>query len=81
MLDCVLQFKGEAKRVNIKIIKYYSYILAHNGSDFDNYVVLNNLTQWRTVVNIINKESSIASLKKFRMSCRLKQKNSPLRSF
>ena len=46
MLDHVLQFKGESKKVNFKIVKKKLYILAHSGSGFDNYVVLNNLPEW-----------------------------------
>ena len=53
MLDYVLQFKGESKRVNNNIFEYNSYLLAHKGSGFDSYVVLNNLPQWRTVVSLI----------------------------
>ena len=52
-LDYVLQLKGEPKRVNNKIVKYNLYLLAHKGSGFDSYVVLNNLPQWRTVVSLI----------------------------
>ena len=55
MLGYVLQFKGQPKRVNIKIVKYNLYILAHNGSGFDTYVVLNIQPQWRTVVSLIKK--------------------------
>ena len=39
MLDHVLQFKGEPKRVNNKIVKNNLYILVHKGSGFDSYVV------------------------------------------
>ena len=31
MLDYVLQFKGEAKRINNKIVKYNLYLIAHKG--------------------------------------------------
>ena len=65
MLDYVLQFKGEAKRSNNNIVKYNLYLLAHKGSEFDSYVVLNNLPQWRTVVSLINNGSGIVSLKIF----------------
>ena len=37
------------------------YIVAHNGSGFDSYVVLNNLPQWRTVVSLIQNGSGIVS--------------------
>ena len=56
MLDYVLQFKGEPKRIINKIVKYNLYLIAHKGSGFDSYVVLNNLPQWRTVK--LNKNGS-----------------------
>ena len=65
MLDYVLQYKGEQKRINNKIVKYNLYLIAHKGSAFDSYVVLNNLPQWRTVVSLIKNGSGIVSLKIF----------------
>ena len=65
MLDYVLQFKGEAKRINNKVVKYNLFLIAHKGSGFDSYVVLNNLPQWRTVVSLIKNGSSIVSLEIF----------------
>ena len=64
MLDYVLQFKREPKRINNKIVKYNLYLLAHKGSGFDSYVVLNNLPRWRTV-SLIKNGSGIVSLKLF----------------
>ena len=61
MLDYVLQFKGEPKRINIKIVKYNLYLIAHKGSGFDSFVVLNNLPQWKTV-NLIKNGSGIVTL-------------------
>ena len=65
MLDHVLEFKGEAKRVNIRIVKYTLYFIAHNGSGFDRYAVMNNLPQCRAVVSLIKNGSGIVSLKIF----------------
>ena len=65
MLDYVLQFKGKLKRINNKIAKYNVYLIAHKGSGFDSYVVLNNLSQWRTVVILIKNGSGIVNLKIF----------------
>ena len=65
MLDYVLQFKVEPKRINNKIVKYNLYLIAHKGSGFDCYVVLNNLPQWRTVVSLIKNGLGIVSLKIF----------------
>ena len=59
MLDHVSQFKGEAKKVINKIVKYNFYILALGGSGFDGNVVLNNLPQWRTVASLIKNGSGI----------------------
>ena len=64
MLDYVLQYKGEPKRINSKIVKYNLYLIAHRGSGFDSYVVLNNLPQWRTV-KLVKNGSGIVSLKLF----------------
>ena len=40
-------------------------MIAHNGSGFDSYVVLNNLPQWRSVVELIKNGAGIVSLKIF----------------
>ena len=64
MLDYVLQYKGEPKRIVNKIVKYNLYLIAHKGSGFDSYVVLNILPQWRTV-RLIKNGSGIVSLKIF----------------
>ena len=65
MLDYVLQFKGKSKRVNNEVGKHKLYLIAHNSSGFDSYLVLNNLPQWRTVVSLIKNGSGIVSLKRF----------------
>ena len=41
LLDCVLSYKGEPKKVYNKIVEHNSYLIAHKGSGFDTYVVLN----------------------------------------
>ena len=53
MLHHILEFKGEAKKVNNKLVKYNLYLLAHKESGFDSYVVLNKITQRRTIVSLI----------------------------
>ena len=62
MLDHSLSFEGEAKRVRNKIAECNLYNIAQNGSSFDSYVVLNNLPQWRSVVNLIKNGAGIVSL-------------------
>ena len=64
MLDHVLQFKGEAKKVNYKTFKYNLYVLAL-ASCFASFVVLNNSPQGRTVVSLIKNGSDVVSFKMF----------------
>ena len=63
MLDHVLLFKGEPKKIKNKFVEYNLYLIAHNGSRFDIYVVFNNLPQWRSVVKLIKNGAGIISLK------------------
>ena len=65
MLDHVLSFEGEAKEVKTKIVEFNLFMIAHNRSGFDSYVVLNNLLQWRGVVKIIKNGAGIISFKTF----------------
>ena len=65
MLDHVLSFKGEPKKVKNKYVEYNLYLIAHNGSRFDSYLVLNNFPQWQSVVKPIKKGAGIISPKIF----------------
>ena len=65
ILDHVLAFKGEPKKVKNKIVEYNLYLRALNGSGFDSYVVINNLPQWRSVVKLIKNGAGIVSIKIF----------------
>ena len=65
MLDRVLSFKGEPKKIKNKILEHKLFLIAYNVSGFDSYVVLNNLPQWRTVVKLIENGAGIISLKIF----------------
>ena len=65
MLDHVLSFKREVKKINDKNVEYNKNLKAHNGSGFDSYVVLNNLPQWRNVVSLIKNGAGIVSSKIF----------------
>ena len=65
MLDHVLSFKGEPKNVKNQIVEYNLCLIAHNGSSFDSYVILNNLPHWRSVVKLIKNGAGIVSLKIF----------------
>ena len=63
MLDHVLSFEGEAKEVKSNIVEFNLFMIAHNRSGFDSYVVLNNLPHWRGVVKIIKNGAGINSIK------------------
>ena len=65
MLDLVLSFKGQVKKVKNEIVEYNLCLIAHNGYGFDSYVVLNNLPQWRSVVDLIKNGAGFVSLKIF----------------
>ena len=62
----IYKIKREAKRINNKTAKINSYLFAHKGNRFDAYIVLNNLPQWKIVVNLIKNGSTLVSLKIFR---------------
>ena len=62
MLDHVLSFKGEPKKVKTENVQNNLYLIARNGSGFDGYVVLKNLPQWRSVVKLIKNGVGIISL-------------------
>ena len=53
------------KNVNNKIFENNLFFIAHNGSGFDSYVVLNILPQWRSVVDLIKNGTGIVSSKIF----------------
>ena len=57
--------KENQKNVKNKIVEYNLYLIAHNGSGSDSYVVLNNLPQWRSVVKPVKNGTGIMSLKIF----------------
>ena len=65
MLHCVLQLKGEPKKIKNKIVKKNLHSLAPKRNGSDSYVVLNNLPQRRTVVSLIKNGAGIVSLKLF----------------
>ena len=67
MLYHAVEFKGETKEVNIKIVEKNPYMIAHNGSVsvFDSYIVMKILPQWRVVVILIKNGAGVVSLKMF----------------
>ena len=65
MLDHVLSFVGEVKKIINKIVEYNLYLIAQDEFGFDSYVVLNNSPEWQSVVNLIKNGAGIVSLKIF----------------
>ena len=65
-LDYLLKFKGEEKKINNKIVEYNLLMIAHNGSGFDTWVILNNLRCDKHIVgDIIKNGKGIIELKVF----------------
>ena len=65
-LDYLLKLKGEERKVNHEIIKYNLQMLAHNGSGFDSWIILNNLPCDRHIVgDIIKNGKGIIEMKVF----------------
>ena len=62
-----------------KLVDYNFYLLAHKGSGFDSYDVLNKLPQRRTVVILIKIGAGIVSLKKSNGYVDPSQKNTSIR--
>ena len=59
MLDHVLSFKGEPKKVKTEIVDYNLYLIAHNGSGFDSNVVLNKLPNGEVLLNQSKTEEAL----------------------
>ena len=55
--------KENQKELLTKLVNIFLCLIAHKGSGFDSYVVLNNLPQWRTF-KMIKSGSGIVTLKK-----------------
>ena len=61
-------FKGEPRYIFNKngkftLSEYELKMIAHNGSGFDSYIILNNLPEWCSIVNMIKTGKGIISLK------------------
>ena len=56
--------KEKLKKSITRLLKK-SYLLAHNGSGFDSYIVINNLPRWQSVVILIKNGAGVISLKMF----------------
>ena len=54
-LDFCLKLKGEERRTSLinEIVQYGLQLHAHNGSGFDTWIILNNLSCDKHIVDII----------------------------
>ena len=57
--------KENQKKTKNNFVEITLYLIAHDGSGFDSYVVLNILPQWRTNVKLIKNGAGNVSLKIF----------------
>ena len=64
-LDYCLKLKGEERKVKNKIIVYNFQLHAHNGSGFDTWIILNNLSCDKHIVDIIKIGKGFIELKVF----------------
>ena len=64
-LDFCLTLKREERKVKNKIVEYNLQIHAHNGSGFDNWIILDNLDCDKHIVIIIKNGKGIIELKVF----------------
>ena len=65
-LDFCLKLKGKQQKVrNNTIVEYHLQLHAHNESGFDTWIILNNLTCDKHIVDIIKTGKSIISLRVF----------------
>ena len=61
--DFCLKLKGEERKVKNKLVEYNLQLHAHNGSGFDTWIILNNLSCDKHIVDIIKNGKSILELK------------------
>ena len=72
--------RENSKKVNNKFVAYNIYLLAHKGSGFDSFIVLNNSPQRRSVINLNKNGAGIVSLKIFNGYVHEKKKNTAVHS-
>ena len=65
VLDFCLKLKEEYKDKKGKVLEYNLQLHAHNGCGFDTWIVLNNLSCDKRIVNIIKNGKGIIELKVF----------------
>ena len=64
-LDFCLKLKGEERKLKNKIVEDNLQLLAHNGSGFDTWLVLNNLDSDKRIVIIVKNGKIVIKMKVF----------------
>ena len=64
-LDFCLTLGGEEKKNKYKIVEFNFHLHAHNGSEFDTWIILDNLDCDRHIVNIIKNVKGFIESKVF----------------
>ena len=77
VLEFCLKLKGDEPKLKNEVVEYNFQIHAHNGSVFDTWVVLNNLSCDKHIVNIIKNGKGIIELKIFNGYIENKKKQVP----
>ena len=81
-LDFCLKLKGvEYKDKKGKVLEYNLQLYAHNGSGFDTWIILNNLSCDKRIVNIIKNGKGNIEIKMFNGYSEKKIKNKFLNIF
>ena len=63
--------KGEPTKIIGSIVEYNLQLKAHNGSWFDKWVVLTNLSRWYRILSFIRNRKAIISLKVYKRNVKL----------
>ena len=81
-LDFCLKLKGEEyKDKKGKILEYNLQLHAHNGSGFDTWIVLNNLTCDKRIVDVLKNGKGIIELKVFNGYVECKKSTKQIRQY
>ena len=64
-LHFCLKLKGEKRKVKNKNVEYNLQFHVHNGSGFDTWVVIKNLSRDKSIVNIVKNGKGNIELKVF----------------
>ena len=75
MTSWLSEFKGKPRKLKYRNVEHNSQLIAQNGSGFDSWVVLNNLSKWYLFVKIIKNGESYILLEVFTRNVNLPGEN------